>query len=354
MLLPEGDLQVRALCVEREAGGCALVLCQLPEPSGDDGDILVETLAVGICGTDREIAAGGLGHPPKGRNWLVIGHESVGRVLAAPPGSGLAPGDLVTGVVRRPDPVPCEFCAMGQPDMCANGRYTERGIVGLDGFARERFRIEHGDAVRVDPALGLAGVLVEPASVVTKAWEQLDRIARRPRRRALVLGAGPIGLLAALLGRQRGLEVHVVDRAGSGPKPRQVRALGAIYHTSCGDLRGSYDAVLECCGELITQAIARTAAGGVTCLVSSGGPAVTMNLAELSHDLVHENKMIIGTVNSNRQHFRAAHETLLRADRGWLEGLLSHHVPLPEWRSAFTASREHVKSIIHFGAGSDG
>jgi len=238
---------------------------------------------------------------------------------------------------------------MGQPDMCENGLYTERGIHGRDGFAAERFRIEHSDAVRVDPALGLAGVLVEPTSVVIKAWEQLDRTVRRPRRRALVLGAGPIGLLAAMLGLQRGLEVHVVDRAESGPKPRQARALGAIYHTCPGDVKGTYDAVVECCGELIGEAIALTAPAGAACLVSGDrGPAATMSLADLSHDLVHGNKVIIGTVNSNRQHFRAAHEALLRADRGWLEGLLTDHVPLHAWRSAFTVSPEHIKTIIHF------
>jgi glucose 1-dehydrogenase len=340
---------VRALSVQREATGCALALRDLPEPSTDDGDILVETLAVGICGTDREIAAGKLRCLPEGRDWLVIGHESLGRVLEVPFGLGLVPGDLVTGVVRRPDPVPCQFCAMGQPDMCENGLYTERGILGRDGFASERFRIEPGYAVRVDPALGLAGVLVEPASVVAKAWEQLDRAARRPLRRALVLGAGPIGLLAAMLGVQRGLEVHVVDRAGSGPKPRQVRALGAAYHTSPEDVKGTYDAVLECCGELISEAIARTAPAGAACLVSCDRvPANTIYLAELSHDLVHGNKVIIGTVNSNRYHFRAAHEALLQADRGWLEGLLTNHLPMHAWRSALTTSQENIKTIIHF------
>lgn len=340
---------MRALSVQQEATGSALVLRELPEPSGNDGDILVETLAVGICGTDREIAVGRLGRPPEGRDWLVLGHESLGRVLEAPSGSGLVPGDLVTGVVRRPDPVPCQFCAVGQSDMCENGQYTERGILGRDGFASERFRIEHGDAIWVDPALGLAGVLVEPTSVVTKAWEQLDRATRRPCRRALVLGAGPIGLLAAMLGVQRGLEVHVVDRAKCGPKPRQARALDAVYHASPDDVKGTYDAVLECCGELISEAIARTAPAGSACLVGVGsGPANSRNLAEISDDLVHGNKVVIGTVNSNRHHFRAAHEALLRADRRWLEGLLTDHVPLHECLSAFTTNPGHIKTIIHF------
>lgn len=337
---------MRALCVQRQAAGHALVLRDLPEPSPADGDVLVETLAVGICGTDREIATGKLARPPEGRDWQVIGHESLGRVLEAPSGSGLVPGDLVAGVVRRPDPVPCQFCAGGQPDMCENGLYTERGIVGRDGFAAERFRIEHGYAVRVDPALGLAGVLVEPASIVAKAWERVDHAARRPLRRALVLGGGPIGLLAAMIGVQRGLEVHVVDRAGCGPKQRQARALGATFHASVGDVGGTYDAVLECCGGLMSEAVARTAPAGAACLVSSGsGPA---DLRQLSRDILHGNKAVIGTVNSNRQHFLAAHEALLQADLGWLKGLLTKHVPWHEWRSAFTGDGDHIKTVIRF------
>jgi glucose 1-dehydrogenase len=340
---------MRALSVRSEGTGRHLAVRQVPEPPLEDGDILAESLAVGVCGTDREIAAGRMGCPPAGQDWLILGHESLGRVLDAPPGSGLVPGDLIAGVVRRPDPVPCQFCTSGRPDLCENGRYTERGIHGRDGFASERFRIERDYAVRVDPVLGLAGVLLEPASVVTKAWELLEPAVRRPCRRVLVLGAGPIGLLAALLGVQRGLDVHVVDRARRGPKPRQARALGAAYHTSPGHVDGAFDAVLECCGELVREAIDRTAPAGAVCLVSDTGPSTTVDLAELSHDLVSQNKMIIGTVNSNRHHFQAAHEALLRTDQKWLEGLLTRHVTLDAWGSAFTPSPEEVKTVIHFG-----
>jgi D-arabinose 1-dehydrogenase-like Zn-dependent alcohol dehydrogenase len=137
-------------------------------------------------------------------------------------------GDLIVGIVRRPDPVPCRFCAAGEWDMCANGRYTERGIKEHDGYCAEHFRIEPAFTVKVDPALGELGVLLEPASVVAKAWDHAERIGRRSRawepRTALVTGAGPIGLLASLMGRQRGLAVHVYDRASSGPKPELVRA----------------------------------------------------------------------------------------------------------------------------------
>ena len=195
--------------------------------------MLVDGVALGICGTDAEIVRGDYGEAPPGRrSGLILGHESLGRVAEAPEGSGFAPGDLVVGIVRRPDPEPCPSCAAGEWDFCRNGGYTERGIKALHGFGSERWRIEPEFAVKLDPALGMLGVLMEPTTVVAKAWEQIDRIAQRATiapQRVLVTGAGPIGLLAALLGAQRGLEVHVLDRATDGPEaragPRPRRAL---------------------------------------------------------------------------------------------------------------------------------
>src|SRR5262249_28074457 len=112
---------------------------------------------------------------------LVLGHESLGVVEAAPPGCGFAPGDLVVGIVRRPDPEPCPACAVGEWDMCRNGRYTERGIKERHGYGAERFRIEPDFAVKVDPALGVLGVLLEPASILAKAWDHTERIGHRAR-----------------------------------------------------------------------------------------------------------------------------------------------------------------------------
>jgi hypothetical protein len=141
----------------------------------------------------------------------------------------------ITVVPDRPGSVPCRCCAVGEWDMCRNGRYTERGIKELPAFGAERWRIEPEFAVPVAPALGALGVLLEPASIVAKAWEHVDRILARAcsdARVALVTGAGPIGLLAALLAVQRGLETHVLDVVTEGPKPRLVRDLGATYHAN--------------------------------------------------------------------------------------------------------------------------
>ena len=152
----------------------------------------------------------------------------------APAGSGFAAGDLVVGIVRRPDPVPCPACAVGEWDMCRNGRYTERGIKERNGFGADYFRIEPDFLVKVDPSLGAEGVLLEPTSIVAKAWDHTERIGRRSRswqpKTLLVTGAGPVGLLAAMIGAQRGLEVHVLDNRDSLEKRLIVRELGGTFH----------------------------------------------------------------------------------------------------------------------------
>ncbi|HVY62354.1 MAG TPA: glucose 1-dehydrogenase [Planctomycetota bacterium] len=330
-----------------------------PEPDLRDGEVLVRTLAVGICGTDREIVAGGYGEPPPGEERLVIGHESLGEVIEAPAGCGLAPGDRVVGIVRRPDPVPCSSCAVGEWDMCRNGRYTERGIKGLHGYGAERFRIPREYAVRVDPGLGLGAVLLEPASVVAKAWNHIDRIGRRATwhpRRALVTGAGPIGLLAALLGTQRGLEVHVLDRVTDGPKPGLVRDLGATYHTgSVADACPDADVVLECTGvgQLVFDVMRSVGPAGIVCLtgVSSGGRKLVVDAAALNRELVLENNVVFGSVNANRGHYEAGAGALARAERSWLERLLTRRVPLERWAEALARRAGDVKTVLTFAPG---
>ena len=202
---------------------------EVPEPDESTGSILVEAVAVGICGTDVEIASGAYGWAPPGRERLVLGHESLGRVVDAGPSSGLQPGDLVVGIVRRPDPVPCPNCAVGEWDMCRNGQYTERGIKQIDGFMSERWRIEPGYYTKVDPSLGLLAVLLEPTTVVAKAWELVAAMRARAfwvPRQVLVTGAGPIGMLAALIGVQARARRpcpgpgHRGRQASAGARPR--------------------------------------------------------------------------------------------------------------------------------------
>jgi threonine dehydrogenase-like Zn-dependent dehydrogenase len=328
-------------------------LTDVPEPAEADGAVLVEGLALGVCGTDREIVDGLFGWPPPGRDRLVLGHESLGRVLEAPAGAGLDPGNLVVGIVRRPDPEPCAACAVGEWDMCRNGRYTERGIKEIDGFCSERWRIEPEFAVRMDPALGDLAVLTEPATILAKAWEHVERIGQRALwrpRRVLVTGAGPIGLLAAMFAVQRGLETHVVDLVREGVKPDLVERLGARYHVGLDDGVPDVDVVVECtgAGELVLEVMRHTSPGGIVCLtgVSPAGRTVEVDAGALNRELVLENDVVFGTVNANRRHYEAAGEALAAADRDWLAALITRRVPLDRWAEALERGDDDVKVVI--------
>jgi threonine dehydrogenase-like Zn-dependent dehydrogenase len=327
----------------------------VPAPPQSDGAVLVRALALGICGTDREIIAGHYGWPPVGQDRLIIGHESLGRVEQAPAGSGFAQGDLVVGIVRRPDPVPCPACAAGEWDMCRNGQYTERGIKQRNGYGSEQFRLEHDFAIKLDPALGKLGVLLEPTSVVAKAWEQVERIIKRAaawqRHVALVTGAGPVGLLAALLGKQRGFEMHILDRVEDGPKPALARDLGATYHAGgLGNL--APDIVIECTGatSVVLDVMGRTAPDGIVCLagVSSGGRKIDFDVGGFNREMVLENDVVFGSVNANRRHYRDAADALAKADKAWLARLITRRVPLSGWQGAFETRDDDIKVVVDF------
>jgi len=329
---------------------------EVPEPDARDGSVLVEAIAVGVCGTDVEIVEGKYGWPPEGKTRVVLGHESLGRVLDPGPNSGLRKGDLVVGIVRRPDPVPCPNCAVGEWDMCRNGQYTERGIKQIDGFMSERWRIEPEYAMKVDPSLGLLGVLLEPTTVVTKAWEQVQAVGQRAfwePRTVLVTGAGPIGLLAALVGRQRGLEVHVLDRIESGPKPALVRDLGATYHTGSATGVGFQpDVIVECTGvgQVIADSLRAVAAGGIVCLtgVGSGGRTTRFSTADVAATMVLQNNVIVGSVNANKRHWYKAAQVLAHADRGWLARLITRREPPEAFMRALDRQPDDIKVVIQF------
>ena len=342
---------MRAVTVEPGTRG-SLRLEEVPEPDAALGSVVVEALAVGICGTDAEIADGRYGWAPPGRHRLMLGHESLGRVVDSGR-SGFAVGDHVVGIVRRPDPAPCPNCAVGEWDMCTNGGYTERGIKQVDGFLAERWRIEPEYAVRVDPRLGVLGVLLEPTTVIAKAWEHVAAIGRRTYwdpATVLVVGAGPIGLLAALAGVQVGLDVHVLDRVDSGAKPALVKELGASYHTGAiADLGVSPDIVLECTGVigLVQQAIASASPGGIVCLLGVGSAdARGTSAASLATDAVLKNLVVVGSVNANRRHYHRAAKALAAADPGWLAQLITRRVPLEDVAAGLAREPEDIKVVV--------
>ncbi|WP_402466035.1 glucose 1-dehydrogenase [Isoptericola aurantiacus] len=349
---------MRALTVVPGRSG-SLAVTDVHDRTTAPGELLVDAVSVGVCGTDKEIAAGEYGAAPPGHERLIIGHESLGRVREAPAGSDLSPGDLVVGVVRRPDPVPCGACAHGEWDMCRNGRFTEHGIKEVDGFASQQWTIEPDRVVRLDPALSDVGVLLEPTTVVAKAWDQVDRIGARAwfdPQTVVVTGAGPIGLLAALIGVQRGLDVHVLDRVDAGPKPDLVRDVGATYHRD--DLPTVADAVhpgiiIECTGapSVVVDTFTSTRPYGITVLtgVSSSGRHIPVDAGAANRSVVLENDVIVGSVNANMSHYRTGADVLARADLDWLGRLVTRRVPLERATEAFDARPDDVKVVIDIG-----
>jgi len=346
---------MKAITVEPLKRGTAR-LEEVPEPSVENGSVLVEGVAVGICGTDVEITQGNYGWAPPGKTRLVLGHESLGRVLEPDPTGRFKKGELVVGIVRRPDPVPCPNCAVGEWDMCRNGLYTERGIKQIDGYMSEHWRIDPDYAIKVDSSLGLLAVLLEPTTVVAKAWEEVEDIGHRcfwEPKTVLVTGAGPIGLLAALLGKQRGMDVHVLDRVESGRKPDLVRSLGATYHSgSIANLGFEPNVVIECTGvgSVINDSVRYAGSGGIICLtgVGSGGSVSDRPIADGATDAVLRNKVIVGSVNANKRHWYKGGEALARADRAWLSQLITRRERPENFAKALERQPDDIKVVIQF------
>jgi threonine dehydrogenase-like Zn-dependent dehydrogenase len=343
---------MRALTV-RPGTRDSLAITDMPEPPLSDGPVLVDAISVGLCGTDNEIVNAEYGEAPPGSDLLVVGHENLGRV-ADPGGTALAEGDLVVAFVRRPDPEPCPACAIGEWDMCRNGQYTEHGIKGLHGFARDRWRAQADALITVDPVLGGLGVLIEPTTVVAKAWEQIERIGQRAYfgpKVVAVTGAGPIGQLAALLAVQRGLEVHVFDVVTDGLKPALVSDLGAEYHSTSLPTSGVMpDIVVECTGvsSVVVDVLTHNAINGIVCLtgVSSSGRDLPIDVGNLNRVAVLENDVVFGTVNANRRHYEAAIKALVSADPAWLSRLITRTLPLADFADGFAKRPDDVKVVL--------
>jgi threonine dehydrogenase-like Zn-dependent dehydrogenase len=208
----------------------------------------------------------------------------------------------------------------------------------------------------VDRSLGLLGVLLEPTTVVAKAWEQIAAVGQRAfwePRNVVVTGAGPIGLLAALLGKQRGLEVHVLDRVESGPKPELVRALGATYHAGAvAGIGFQPDIIVECTGvgQVIADSLRAIGAGGILCLtgVGSGGRTTGFSTADIAAEMVLGNNVIIGSVNANKRHWYKAGEALARADRSWLARLITRRERPEDFERALQRQTDDIKVVIQF------
>jgi glucose 1-dehydrogenase len=332
----------------------SLQLREIPDPPPGQGSILVEAVAVGLRGTHLEIVAAVYGQAPMGESFLVPGYENLGRVKEAPTGSGYLAGDLVVGIVRRPDTVPCPAWAQGEWDMCRNGQCFGQGIKGRRGRASKRWSAEPDSLVRIDKGLADVAVLPEPTTIAAKAREQIDRIAGRALfdpKVAVVTGYGPVGLLATLLGVQRGLEVHLFDRVGDSSKPHRVGDLAAIQHTDA--LAGSgvaADVLVEWSGVsfVVLETMTCGAKDPITCMtgVSITGRKVPVDIGLVNRDAVLGTEVIFGRVNANRGHYATAAQALELADSGWLGLLITRRVVLADFVDAFTRRGDGVKVVL--------
>jgi len=200
-------------------------------------------------------------------------------------------------------------------------------------------------------------VLLEPTTVVAKAWDHIERIGHRAAwapQTVLVTGAGPIGLLAALLSVQRGYQTYVLDLVTEGRKPEMVRRLGATYAHSgeIGEAAAEADVVIECTGhvQMLLEAGPRNVRHRITCLtgVSAAGAAATVDPGLLNRNMVLQNSVIFGSVNANRQHYELAAAALAQADPGWLAGLITRRVPLAAWEDAYNRNPDDIKTVLSF------
>jgi len=314
----------------------------VPEVRPHEGEVLVRTLEVGVCGTDREISEGVFGVAPEAEPFLVLGHEALGVVEQD--GNGFTRGDLVTAIVRR-SCGHCAACAEDSPDSCLTGDYSERGITRLHGYARELVAEDPEQLIAIPPALGRLGVLAEPTSICERALRHARAIGgRQPWQleRALVLGAGAIGLLTTYLLRLAGTEVWV---ASLERESELIEESGAHYvsthDTNLADI-GRFDLVVEAAGEasLMARTLGLLRRSGVACLlgIDTRDQQVEIDGVVLGVETILENRVLFGSVNAQRRDWVAAVEDLDAARRRWpdaLERFVGPRVPLDRFEEAF-------------------
>lgn len=284
------------------------------------GEVLLKIAEVGVCATDRELARFRFGAPPAGESVMVLGHEALARVEAVGADvEGIEPGMWVAPMIRRACAARCRACAGGRIDLCQTGQYLERGIQGAHGYFRESVCDAASALVCVPETLLDVAVLAEPLSVVEKAIETGFRLAAIEPHRALVIGAGPVGLLAAMALRLRGLNVTVASlEEEDGNRARLARMAGCQYCR--GSANGRFDLVLEASGGdgASHEALERTGAGGAMVLIGADPRGLALDAVRM----IVDNLSVAGIVNAGRKHFEAAMFDLERMPRRLLDAMI--------------------------------
>jgi threonine dehydrogenase-like Zn-dependent dehydrogenase len=349
----------------------SLHMRDMPDPRMRPDEVAVRVMRVGLCATDAEINEGIFGEAPAGEEFLILGHENLGVVEdVGRRVSGWRAGELVVASVRRPCGR-CANCKTGANDMCSTGRFSERGIRRRHGFLAEYYVEAPQFLVRIPKSIADVAVLLEPLSVVEKAIDHAYLLQRRllwAPRLAMVLGAGPVGLLAAAVLRARGLRTILVSREpSSDPRARLAEQLGAAYVSTEGtrlatalEPAGRPDIIVEATGSahVVFAAMEMLATNGVLCLLSVTGGTGTAEvpIERINQQLVLANQVVLGSVNANLRHFRQGVNDMVaiqRARPGSLARLLTAKLPWTDHRRWFFERREGIKTTLEINLNSE-
>jgi threonine dehydrogenase-like Zn-dependent dehydrogenase len=356
---------MRALTVVPMKSGTAEVR-EVSDPEPEDDEVVVDVIRVGLCGTDAEIDRGEYGVAPSGSDFLILGHESIGRVSrrarSAGTGTELVENTPVVASVRRPDG--CPNCSHGEADMCLWGGYTERGIRGRHGFCADRYAERPEYLFPVPEGIVDVAALLEPLTISEKGWRHATAAQRRMTvwepRRAIVTGAGPVGILAAVLLRLRGLEVTVVERSEKSDRRALLAKIGASYAatsvTPLDEVAGPKrhtDVIFEATGssQVAFAAMHLIGPNGVLILtsVTGGRRSLEVPADDINKRLVLSNALVLGTVNANAADFRQGLVDLAAAEGRWpgfLLSLITRRVPLERAPEALRHDPAQIKQVV--------
>ncbi len=370
---------MKAVAVFPSQRNAKLIECDEPQLSATGGShpVKLRMREVGICGTDREILSFQYGAPPPGSDYLILGHESLGQVAEVGAGvTRVRPGDLAVLTVRRPCTDPeCIACRSGRPDFCFTGGFRERGIKELHGYMAEYVVEEEKYVAAVPSELGDIAVLVEPLTIAEKGFAQFQNIQQRfPWKSegaeragtggtALVLGAGPVGLLGAMKLVINGFQTFIYSR---GPETRPeadfLRNIGGTYISSdkispqqVQSQLGRVDVVYEATGasEFAFRVLEILGANGV--FIFTGVPGrkapVAVDTSAIMRNMVLKNQLVFGTVNAPLDAFENAIQDLGIAQKRWpkaMRSLITARYPADDFAGALSAERSGIKTVIRF------
>ncbi len=318
---------------------------EVPEPAIKTvTQVLFRVLEAGVCGTDRELANFKFGAPPQGEQFLILGHEALGEVVAT--GSAvttLKPGDLVVPTVRRACTPACVSCGRNRRDLCVTGNYTERGILQAHGYFADIAVDEAADLIALPHGVIEFGVLIEPLSVVEKAVQTAFRFHEPGVSSAIVQGAGTIGILAALALQLRGIDVTVISMEPQhSPRAQLIGQAGIRYTNSKTATKA--DIVIEATGDpaAALEAVGMLAPLGT--MIALGACVAEGRFSFL--DLVVNNQTIAGSVNASPESFTQAVKDLPLFPIETLRSMI-HRVPFGDFEKSILGPPDSHAKRVH-------